>query len=912
MASSSTGVFVRTLGIVNGKKPASVETSTSLLSTSADSNSSAARDTWLGTVFGSTSSISSPPSSRKLPYPRTHVNGHPTRPMSEIHFSSSHSHFTSLVQPTTQRDPQSQRQSLARIFEGVAPPSSARSNPSPLHFRAISMAASLIGTGAITPAKLYAKRTHTLIAKWTLGLLMNSRERSQHANGFPIIREAACPEQEEATRRSSVDSMEPWSQDLELKKDEDEDVIRPLLSPRTLSPRLHGGGGSFSISGGGGTMAPISIGSSLYSSHSTTQPISARSVVEMSDISSPTRSLSPSSSFSGYNGESKPTTDRYGFYTNARPVAVQQGLLKLTEAYTIEELDTPKIQPNGSERDTFDFMKPLESPKSASSPHTELEGYQTSVVVASAGIKPSVSGDGAQCTSMAATVTATARAGGSGTSLTCSITSPVLSTTAPRPTSTLSTPAAPATTVTAILSQLKDLHDSVQLSQKEKWDAFLRKRRRKLHQGELHGNLSSSNLGSPLFSSLSMAFEEEPDDDDRLYWSSQQLIGLATIGKGADWEEFRELVRGGIPVDYRNKIWLEASGAWDMRQPGYYQELLNKIRPEQSACWSDIELDLHRTFPTNILFGYGGQGIDKLRNILTAYALHNPTVGYCQGMNLLAGTLLLTNHSEEDAFWILTCLLGRLLPEDYFTRQLLAPQADQRVLRDLVQEILPRLSSHLEEMHVDLTAITFSWFLTLFTDCLPVDTLVRVWDVLFVEGMLAVFRIAIALLWLNEKEILKCRNGATIYCYMKQMTLGMHQADKLLKTAMVTLKSTIQSDKVEAKRIRYNKLIRDEQIQEEQLLKESAARRRRPKSPGPPSMPPSMISTSKKRSSPTPPSNTTASMDTAASAEALSLKTPTSLDSEPVGSPRATSPPRFIPRARSPCSPQSPPPLRLP
>ncbi|KAF9575691.1 hypothetical protein BGW38_008196, partial [Lunasporangiospora selenospora] len=227
--------------------------------------------------------------------------------------------------------------------------------------------------------------------------------------------------------------------------------------------------------------------------------------------------------------------------------------------------------------------------------------------------------------------------------------------------------------------------------------------------------------------------------------------------------------------------------------------------------------DLHRTFPTNILFGPGGHGIEKLKNILLAYSLHNPTVGYCQGMNLLAGTLLLTNNSEEEAFWILTAMMVRHLPDDYFTQQLLSPQADQRVLKDLVQEIMPRLSTHFQEMHVDLTAVTFSWFLTLFTDCLPVETLLRVWDVFFVEGMMVVFRIAVAILWMNEKEILKCKNGAAVYCFMKQMTLGMHQADKLLKVAFVTLKSYIHPEKVEPKRIRHQQAVRQELLQEQQL-----------------------------------------------------------------------------------------------
>jgi hypothetical protein len=95
------------------------------------------------------------------------------------------------------------------------------------------------------------------------------------------------------------------------------------------------------------------------------------------------------------------------------------------------------------------------------------------------------------------------------------------------------------------------------MTQKEKWDAFLRKRRRRVHLGETNGgalaNMSSTNLGSPLiFGNLMLSLEEhEQDEDDRMYWTSVCIIGMATIGQGADWEELRELVRGGIPVMYR-------------------------------------------------------------------------------------------------------------------------------------------------------------------------------------------------------------------------------------------------------------------------------------------------------------------------------------------------------------------------
>jgi hypothetical protein len=48
----------------------------------------------------------------------------------------------------------------------------------------------------------------------------------------------------------------------------------------------------------------------------------------------------------------------------------------------------------------------------------------------------------------------------------------------------------------------------------------------------------------------------------------------------------------------------------------------------------------------------GGQA--ALRRVLRAYSYYDPEVGYCQGMNFIAG-MFLTVMSEEDAFWLLVC-----------------------------------------------------------------------------------------------------------------------------------------------------------------------------------------------------------------------------------------------------------------
>jgi hypothetical protein len=63
-----------------------------------------------------------------------------------------------------------------------------------------------------------------------------------------------------------------------------------------------------------------------------------------------------------------------------------------------------------------------------------------------------------------------------------------------------------------------------------------------------------------------------------------------------------------------------------------------------------------RTPPKNELMdAQGGQA--ALRRVLRAYSLYDREVGYCQGMNFIAG-MFLTFVSEEEAFWLLVGKTG--------------------------------------------------------------------------------------------------------------------------------------------------------------------------------------------------------------------------------------------------------------
>ena len=51
-----------------------------------------------------------------------------------------------------------------------------------------------------------------------------------------------------------------------------------------------------------------------------------------------------------------------------------------------------------------------------------------------------------------------------------------------------------------------------------------------------------------------------------------------------------------------------------------------------------------------------------------------------------------------DCFRCLVAIVEHLMPRDYFSKTLIASQADQRVLKDLLAEKLPRLSAHFDAL----------------------------------------------------------------------------------------------------------------------------------------------------------------------------------------------------------------------
>ncbi|KZW03637.1 TBC-domain-containing protein [Exidia glandulosa HHB12029] len=350
-------------------------------------------------------------------------------------------------------------------------------------------------------------------------------------------------------------------------------------------------------------------------------------------------------------------------------------------------------------------------------------------------------------------------------------------------------------TIRYLLKQLTEIHDATQRARVTEWDAFLHARAENA-QRAIQAQQPSNKSKPGAFSGL------EPGEDDTTMLGGETLFVAPMYMSSASREERREfarLVRAGIPLRHRAKVWLECSGAVEMREPGMFQELLSRAEIMDDTTRHEIDKDVVRTMPLNIFFGGEGVGVAKLRRVLQAYGVMNPAVGYCQGMNLVTSTLLLVFPDEEEAFWALASIIERMLPPEFYTPSLLSSRAFPLMLKDYVREQIPRLHAHLDRVGIDLATICFGWGLSLLTDCLPIETLFRVWDLFIVDGPDVLMRVAVAIFRIAEDKLLLCKSDGSLYACLNRTPSRMWDAEKLLKLEL-ELRSTITHDDLVKKR----------------------------------------------------------------------------------------------------------------
>lgn len=327
-------------------------------------------------------------------------------------------------------------------------------------------------------------------------------------------------------------------------------------------------------------------------------------------------------------------------------------------------------------------------------------------------------------------------------------------------------------------------------------------------------NGSRRNSGSSLVSSSSASSNlSHLEEDSWILWG--RIVNEWEDVRKKKEKQLKELVRKGVPHHFRAIVWQLLCNAQNLPIKEQYSELLKMTSP----CEKLIRRDIARTYPEHEFFKEKDSlGQEVLFNVMKAYSLVDREVGYCQGSAFIVG-LLLMQMPEEEAF----CVFVKLMQE-YRLRELFKPSMAELGLcmyqfECMIQEQLPELHVHFQAQSFHTSMYASSWFLTIFLTSFPLPVATRIFDIFMCEGLEIVFRVGMAILQMNQAELMQLDMEGMLQHFQKVIP---HQLDsgpdkviqaayqvkynakkmKKLEKEYTTIKTKEMEEQVEIKRLR--------------------------------------------------------------------------------------------------------------
>lgn len=200
----------------------------------------------------------------------------------------------------------------------------------------------------------------------------------------------------------------------------------------------------------------------------------------------------------------------------------------------------------------------------------------------------------------------------------------------------------------------------------------------------------------------------------------------------------------GIPPQIRGLIWQLMTNSSSETMKDLYDSLSSLTSPNEAA----IKRDLSRTkYITE-------EKKESLFNVLKAYSLYDPDVGYTQGMGFIVTTFALNCEEEWQSFSLFIKMMSV-----YGFRDLFLPGMPGLMLKlyqfdTLLEEHDPQLYNHLIRQGIRSSMYATQWFLTVFAYKFPLDFVLRIMDVIVIEGIESLLKFSVTLLLNNSRNLI--------------------------------------------------------------------------------------------------------------------------------------------------------------
>ena len=196
--------------------------------------------------------------------------------------------------------------------------------------------------------------------------------------------------------------------------------------------------------------------------------------------------------------------------------------------------------------------------------------------------------------------------------------------------------------------------------------------------------------------------------------------------------------------------------------------------------------------------------MSRLYNVLVAFFVFRPRVEYCRAICTIAAIFLLVIQDEEKTFWTLSSIFSnyanetetfetpseetitfhdfrndsevtvksqvsntsagsgmtlnasgfKYFPEEMFRDTSTCSYAALDGFKAILGRKKSTLVSHMDALEIPVSLLTTTWFQSLFVDVLPTESSMRVLDAFIGEGFKVLYRVALALFFLNENELM--------------------------------------------------------------------------------------------------------------------------------------------------------------